>query len=265
MKNNSYTALAQFYDRFNTGADYKKTADCLKSVFDIYSFSPKLILDLACGTGNLTLELDSRRYDMIGLDLSADMLNAAILKKRKNKDGSILWLNQDMRGFELYGTVDAVVCCFDSLNYLPEEDGLISCIKCVHNYLNPGGVFVFDVNTLYKFEYILGSNDIIIEKNGDFCIWRNSFSKRKSLAVYELDMFIKNKDGSYKKYSEQQSQRYYKLEYIIGILLNAGFESIKLFYDYNPEDICGADDSDIKEFIKKHPKAERYYVACRKK
>lgn len=260
----SYTAIAVYYDRFNQGVSYKKTADCLIAVFNMYSYSPELILDMACGTGNLTLEFDSRGYDMTGLDLSADMLSVAASKKRKRKNGNILWLNQDMRNFELYGSVDAVLCCFDSLNYIPDDEGLINCFKSVYNYLESGGLFVFDINTLYKFEYVLGSNDIIIEKNGDFCLWRNNFSKRKSSAEYELTFFIGEKDGSYKKYFEFQRQKYYKIEFITDILYSVGFRNIKIFFDYKPENICGSDELGVNAFLKKHEKAERYCVACRK-
>ncbi|MCL2774345.1 MAG: class I SAM-dependent methyltransferase, partial [Oscillospiraceae bacterium] len=168
--NKQFSVLAQYYDILNYNADYKKVADYIEDVFIIYGKSPELVLDLACGTGSLTVELDKRGYDMIGLDSSPEMLSVAYAQKP-----NILWINQDMCGFELYGTVDAVVCCFDSLNYILDEEKIDKCFGLVRNYLNPGGLFIFDVNSKYKFENIYANNDIVLENSGVFCSWQNSY------------------------------------------------------------------------------------------
>ena len=160
-----YGAIARVYDKFNREEiNYSAWADFIEKIFDRFSpHKPELVLDLACGTGTMTRELARRGYDMIGVDASADMLSEAYC----NGDGErILYLNQDMRSFELYGTVGAVVCCLDSLNYLVNDGDLGTTFATVHNYLDPDGLFIFDMNTPYKFENIYSDNAYVLEDDG---------------------------------------------------------------------------------------------------
>ena len=157
-----YQAIARVYDRLNAEIDYTAWADFLERCFDRFlPTRPELVLDLACGTGSMTLALASRGYDMIGVDGSAEMLSEAY--SRATEQPGILFLQQDMRTFELYGTVGAVTCCLDSLNYLLCTDDLDACFACVHNYLDPNGLFLFDMNTPYKFSNVYANNAYVLE------------------------------------------------------------------------------------------------------
>jgi len=224
--------LANYYDVLNYNANYKKVADYIETVFNMYQKKPNLVLDLACGTGNLTLELSKRGYDMTGVDLSADMLSVASLKSKKN---NILWLNQDMRSFELYGTVDAVICCFDSLNYILDDDGIEKCFSLVNNYLDPGGLFIFDVNSKYKFESIYANNNFVLEKKDVFCSWQNYYSKKNKTCDFYITLFAKQFDGKHKRYNETQKEKYHSEKFLKTCLINAGFEDIRLFCDFNAD------------------------------
>ena len=201
----SYSAIAECYDALNSHIDYESFANFLNKEIRAGGESDgSIVLDLACGTGNITLPLLKRGYDMIGVDLSGDMLNIA----RNKKDGDkVLWLCQDMRSFELYGTVGAVVCCLDSINYLTSRQGLDKCFSLVHNYLDPNGIFIFDVNTPYKFEHVYGNNHYILEDDGIYCGWQNYFDKKSGLCDFELSFFYENDDGSYTRLDETQTER----------------------------------------------------------
>lgn len=229
---NNFGVLARYYDALNFGADYKKVADYIEEVFRLYQKKPELVLDMACGTGSLTLELKKRGYDMTGLDLSAEMLSAAAAKKN-TKD--ILWLNQDMTSFELYGTVDAAVCCFDSLNYLTDPADVKKCFALVHNYLNPGGLFVFDVNSKHKFEFVYADNNFIIEnaKKKIFCSWQNRYRKKTGTCDFFITLFAGRPDGSYTRFDQTQREKYHSGEFLKDALSKAGFADINIFYDFD--------------------------------
>ena len=148
-----YDEFANIYDRLQN-IDYASFVDYYQKIFESFSLKPELVLDLACGTGNVTIPLAERGYDMIGVDMSGEMLNIAADKARaKNLD--ILFLNQDMTEFELYGTVDAIVCSLDGVNYLTEDWQLEQLFALVKNYLNPDGIFIFDINSKYKLSKVL--------------------------------------------------------------------------------------------------------------
>ena len=225
-----FEILAGYYDNLNYNADYKKVADYIESVFEIYNKKPELVLDLACGTGNLTLELDRRGYDMTGVDLSAEMLSVAYIK---SEGKNILWLNQDMCGFELYGTVDAIVCCYDSLNYILDGEKIKKCFKLVYNYLNPGGLFIFDVNSKYKFEFIYANNNFVLESEQVFCSWQNYYNKKNKTCDFRLTFFARQADGSYKRYEETQREKYHGVKFFKDVLTDAGFGNLNIFYDFS--------------------------------
>lgn len=225
------------------------------------------ILDLGCGTGTLTQLLAGRGYEMIGIDNAQEMLQIA-MEKRDASGLDILYLLQDMREFELYGTVGAVVCVCDSINYLLEEEEIVQTFRLVNNYLFPGGVFLFDFNTVYKYETILG--DTTIAENREDCsfIWDNYYHEAEEINEYDLTIFVKvnagmtgdtavtgadrkqEEGGSYQKFQETHYQRGYRLEQMRDFLERAGMVFLE------------AVDADTQEAVS--DVSERIYVVARK-
>lgn len=228
----SYEALSRVYDRLMGEVDYAAIADLYERIFRDYGIRPSLALDLGCGTGSMTLELARRGYDMIGVDASAQMLSAAFERKYEAALPDVLFLQQDMCAFELYGTVGAAVSTLDCVNYLTEEGDLDRCFALVHNYLDPDGVFVFDVNTPYKFEHVYGDNAYILEtEDGDFCGWQNTYDPESRLCSFALSVFTQDPDGRYTRADEEQTERCYTKEELTAALTRAGFADIAFFGD----------------------------------
>ncbi len=240
-----YNAIARVYDKLNAEIDYSEWADFIEKCFDKFlDKRPDLLLDLACGTGRMTRELAARGYDMIGIDGSEDMLAVAMSKNPEEEDQRILYLKQDMREFELYGTVGAIVSCLDSINYILDEKDLSRVFSLAHNYLDPDGLFIFDVNTPYKFENIYSDNayileDEICEEYGDeteryevYCGWQNFYDKKTSLCEFYLTLF-EELDGKYLRSDEHQTERCYSEDILRAALENNGFEIIGFFGGYD--------------------------------
>lgn len=226
-----YGAIADIYDRLNAEIDYGAWADFIEKSFARYlALKPSLVLDLACGTGSMTVELSSRGYDMIGVDGSEEMLSVAY---ERSAGKNILYLLQDMRRFELYGTVGAVTCCLDSLNYLVGEGDLDECFATVHNYLEPDGLFLFDMNTPYKFEKVYGDHSYILEDEGAYCGWQNEYDEKTHLCHFYLSVFREDEEGGYFREDEEQCERCYSMGEIREALEGAGFELLSVSADYS--------------------------------
>ena len=249
-----YEAIARVYDKLNAQIDYGKWADFFEMCFDRYlSEKPELVLDLACGTGRMTRELRGRGYDMIGVDGSADMLSEA--RYTYDSEG-ILYLCQDMRELELYGTVGATVCCLDSINYLLDEKDLERTFSLVHNYLDSDGLFIFDVNSPRKFERVYSDNAYILEDEDEsgaavFCGWQNEYDPQSGICDFYLTLFEENEDGSYSRSDEHQRERCYTLGEIKQTLEKSGMEFLGAFSGFDFDEISDADD--------------RWYIAARAK
>lgn len=242
-----YDAIARVYDRLNSELDYEAWADFFEGLFDRFlEKRPELVLDLACGTGPMTRTLAKRGYDMIGVDGSEEMLAKAYAE-----GGGILYLLQDMRELELYGTVGATVCCLDSINYLLEERDVARVFSLVHNYLDPDGLFLFDVNSPYKFERIYGDNAYILEDETAFCGWQNEYDRETGICDFYLSIFEEQRDGSYLRADEHQRERCYERDTLCRLLTEAGFEVLGLYGDYE-----GSSPSET---------TERWYFAARAK
>lgn len=257
MSYDGYRAIARVYDRLNAEIDYTAWADFIERCFEKYlPAKPELVLDLACGTGRMTRELAGRGYDMIGIDGSAEMLSEAYAR---SETSGVLYLQQDMREFELYGTVGAITCCLDSLNYLPTAADLSRCFACVHNYLDPDGLFLFDMNTPYKFREIYGNNAYVLEdefpEDGTekpmlvYCGWQNFFHPETGDCEFELSLFEELPDGTYRRSDEHQVEHCFTMEEITSALKNAGMELLGVFADY--------------AFAEPDDKTERWYFAAR--
>lgn len=245
----SYTSLAKYYDRLNCDINYTEWAAFLHRCLNKYGVKKgSLVLDLACGTGNISIPLAKLGYDVIGADLSPEMLEEAFFKSQE-EGINILWLCQDMRSFELYGTVGAIVCCLDSINYLTGKQGFLKCLSLVHNYLDPDGIFIFDVNTPYKFKNIYGNNHYIIEADGVYCGWKNYYDSKSELCDFELSLFTKNDDGTYDRHYELQRERCYSKAFIEKALQKSGFEIMAVVSDFEMKSTSDED--------------ERWFFVCR--
>lgn len=222
-----YNNFAYIYDKLMYDVDYSKWADYIESILKRNGIKPELLLDLGCGTGSFTSEMADRGYDMIGIDRSVDMLNCA-KEKAENKGLDILYLCQDMTEFELYGTVDAIVCLMDSINYITSKNDVKKVLKLVKNYLNPGGIFIFDINSSYKFQNIL-SNNVFYDINDEVTyIWQNRYDGKRKLCEFDLTFFVK--DGTnYKKYDETHTERNYSVSELKRMIKSSEMELLDTF------------------------------------
>lgn len=234
-----YSAIAGVYDKLNKDIDYSAWASFLEECFGRFgAVKPEIVLDLACGTGRMTRELAARGYDMIGVDGSADMLGEAYSAGGEG----ILYLLQDMRELELYGTVGATVCCLDSLNYLLGDGELSKVASLVHNYSDPDGLFIFDMNSEYKFENIYADNAYVLEDEGDdgaaiYCGWQNFYDKETGLCDFYLSVFTEDEGGAYIRADEHQRERCYTLEEVKKTLTDSGFELVGVYSGFGFENI----------------------------
>lgn len=228
-----YDLIAPFYDAVNKAVDPKKFADFYEQCFTKWlDKKPELLLDLACGTGKVTREMARRGYDMIGVDNSPEMLDRARLgAEREGCGAEILWLLQDMTELELYGTVDAVLCSLDSINHLSDEEELCTVFSLVHNYLNPDGLFLFNVNGRHKFETVYADRIYTMEEGKYFCIWENRYRKRTRLCDFYITVFERRRDGSYLRHDAVETERMFPLRTLMRALETAGFSVLGAFSD----------------------------------
>ena len=229
IDNSSYTSFAEVYDSLTYDVEYENRVNYIEKLFKKFSDIPvSMVLDLACGTGTVSVMLSDRGYDVIGVDASEEMLLQA---NKKQGDRDILFINQEMRDFELYGTVDAVVCLLDSVNYVLDEEDLLSCFKWVNNYLNPGGLFIFDINTKHKLENVLAGNIFNDEKDGVFYSWENYFDDEENICEFDINFFVKKRDNSYKRFNEIHYERAYTDREIKSMLKKAKLELVAVYDD----------------------------------
>ena len=219
----SYESFARVYDLFMDNIPYEKWCQNIRNLLERYEIREGLVLELGCGTGSMTERLAQAGYDMIGVDNSLEMLEAAI-EKRDASGSDILYLLQDMREFELYGTVRAVVSVCDSLNYITDPRDLLAVFRLVNNYLDPGGVFLFDLNTPYKYETLLGDSVIAENREEGSFIWENWYDSETKINEYDLTLFIKEKGELYRRFQETHYQRAYSPAEVRRAAAEAGME-----------------------------------------
>ncbi|KEZ86224.1 class I SAM-dependent DNA methyltransferase [Lacrimispora celerecrescens] len=231
----AYTSFAEVYDRFMDNIPYKDWCEYVTGLLNEYGIRDGLILDLGCGTGSLTELLAERGYDMIGVDNSEDMLQIA-MDKREKSGKDILYLMQDMREFELYGTVRAVLSICDCMNYILEYEDMVEVFRLVNNYLDPGGIFIFDLNTIYKYETLMGESTIAEDREECSFIWDNYYDKESKINEYDLSLFIRQEEDLYRKYTENHYQRAYYLEEVKLAINEAGMDFVSAFdaFTQNP-------------------------------
>lgn len=266
----AYTSFAEVYDRFMDNVPYDKWCEVITSYLKEFNIDDGLVLDLGCGTGTLTAMLSELGYDMIGVDMSEDML--AMAMEKSGYDSGILYLCQDMREFELYGTVRAIVSACDSMNYLTEDKDLKTVFALAKNYLDYDGIFVFDMNTKYKYEKLLADNTFAENREECSFIWENSYDEQSQINQYDLTLFVKADDSEeyedasideenadyvedemipFYRYREIHYQKAYDLEIVKEYIKESGL-ILEAVYDGYTHDAV-RDDSERVTFIARKP------------
>ena len=232
----SYTSFARVYDLFMDNVPYEEWSRYLETLFKEYGIEDGLVLDLGCGTGKLTRLMEQKGYDMIGVDNSYEMLDIAREYSNENSNENILYLMQDMREFELYGTVRAVYSACDSVNYILDEEELRQVFALVNNYLDPGGIFVFDINSSFKYHKLLAENTFAETREEGSFIWENYFDEEEGINEYDLTLYIKESEEHFARFQEVHYQKCYELETVIRLLKEAGLEFVAAYdaYTKNP-------------------------------
>lgn len=258
-----YALLSEYYDRFTDDVPYERWADFFEHIFEQKGQKPEIVLDLACGTGSLTRILARRGYEMVAVDQSEDMLMVAMdscadepLEKRP------VFLNQSMDELNLYGTIDACVCCLDSVNYVADPEVLREAFRRVQLFLMPDALFIFDINTRAKLERIDGQS-FVREDEDVYCVWQAQIDE--DICHYDFDIFELNEQGAWNRYQEHHAERIYSVEYLKSMLEEIGYTDIEIRGELS-DDAPSADEERIffiarcgrqqKSEIKKHTKIE---------
>ncbi|MBR2591023.1 MAG: class I SAM-dependent methyltransferase [Clostridia bacterium] len=223
-----YEQFASYYDAFTTNVNYESRADYFDALIERFGSGKGILLDLACGTGTLSFAMEARGYDVIAADISAEMLDAAIEKKIES-GSSIMFLHQDMTALDLFGTVSATICALDSINHLDSIQKVEQAFEKVSLFTEPGGVFIFDVNTLYKHIHVLGDKAFILESDDCFLAWQNELCADNSVKIF-LDFFTPQGD-LYSRESEFITEYYYSDDQLKSAVQKAGFTLCGIFDD----------------------------------
>ena len=231
----AYTSFAQVYDLFMDNVPYEQWCEFLCRLLKKQNIADGPVLDLGCGTGKMTRLMSERGYDMTGVDNSAEMLQIAAMQQT---DVPILYLLQDMQELELDGCVRAVYSVCDCINYVIDEEELLSAFEKVYEYLEENGVFIFDVNTSYKYTELLAKNTFAESREEGSFIWDNYYDAEEEINEYDLTLFIREKDGLYRKFAETHYQRNYAVETLQEMLHKAGFTVIAIYDDYTDAPLC---------------------------
>lgn len=245
-----YKSFARFYDLLTSNISYPARALYFDGIIRKYGGKRGLLLDLACGTGTLSAEFAALGYDVVAVDGSPDMLSFACAKYASDEDsggiaGGMQFLCQDMTRLDLFGTVGAAVCALDGLNHLKSAADFERALKRVALFCEPGGLFVFDLNTPHKHRNVLGNNAFVYDFEEVFCVWRNVFTERDLRVDVRLDFFEKQEKNAYIKYGESFSETAYPIEVTDKMLTDCGFKILAKFGNYTHEDYKDGDEKII--------------------
>ncbi len=224
----AYSSFASVYDELTGNVDYKKRAEYIMSILADNDIRGGLLLDLACGTGSLSLEFSKNGFEVIGTDASPDMLMQAQSKACAEGE-NILFLCQKMQDTDLYGTVKAIVCSLDSINHLADAEEMRKTFNVLKNFIDDGGIMIFDVNTIYKHKEILGNNTFIYDEKNVYCVWQNSLCADGVTVNINLDFFVKEDDGLYTRFSESFKETAFSDEELTQAAQDAGFSVLKRY------------------------------------
>ena len=244
-----YDNFSRFYDRLTDNVEYEKRADYFCRLLSLCGINGGILLDLGCGTGSMSVKMAQKGFDVIGVDSSVGMLNAARQKAFESGE-QILLLNQEMQSIDLYGTVDCAICVLDGINHLPCVDDVRKTFERVSLFMNKGGAFIFDVNTVFKHREILADNAFVYEFDDLFCVWQNNYNEKDNSVDILLD-FFEEEDGVYYRSGESFTEQAYDLDLIASLLSETGFELIGVYDDMTTE--------------KAAPDSERAVFSARKK
>ena len=246
----AYSSFAQVYDMFMDNVPYEEWSRYLIGLLKEYGIEDGLVADLGCGTGKITRLLSDAGYDMIGVDNAAEMLEIAREIQEDEERDDIWYLLQDMRELELSGEVNAMVSICDSMNYILEEEELKEVFLRVKEYLQTGGIFIFDMNTLHKYRDMIGETTIAENRDEGSFIWDNYFYEDEMVNEYELTLFIREENGLFRKYEETHYQRAYELDTVKRLIEEAGLKFVTAY------------DAFTKEPVNRD--SERMYIIARK-
>lgn len=238
-----YGNFAHYYDILTGNISYKDRAAYFDMLIKKHGGKKNLLLDLACGTGSLSEEMCRLGYDVIAVDGSEEMLNEA-LDKKFDSGLNIQYLCQDMTKLDMFGTIDVTICALDSLNHLPNLDAIKQTINRVSLFCEPGGLFIFDVNTPYKHKNVLGNNTFIYDMEDVYCVWQNTYTEEDNRVEMWLDFFEKQENGSYERYDESFSEIAFDDAVIEKIVADSGMEIVGK-YDYDTTEPTKADSEKI--------------------
>jgi ubiquinone/menaquinone biosynthesis C-methylase UbiE len=228
LKIKPYSRIAEVYDDLMTAVDYASWAGYIDQLIKRCGMGPGAgLLDIACGTGSLALLLAGKGYNVDGMDLSREMLKIAT-KKAKGMRVKAEFFEGDIKGFEVKNNYDVITCCFDSVNYLSTPEELSACFGSVHKALKPGGVFIFDVNTIYALEHFWGDNTEMRDDKGVISIWSNRYLPSSQTSELELTVFVP-RGSLYEKIAERHTERAYPLGDLKEILISVGFSKVEYF------------------------------------
>ena len=226
----AYEALAGYYDELTDDVGYAHRADHIEKLFKKSRIPIHTVLDLACGTGTMTAILTERGYELIAVDGSADMLMVAREKAEGLQGEPPIFLEQPMPELDLYGTVDAAICCLDSLNYLTRPADVQKTFERLHLFIAPGGLLVFDISSALKLRELDGQ--VFLDETDDvYCVWRAEYQKRNQTVTYWMDIFSQREDGAWDRSFEEHRQRAYEVDDLKTWLMEAGFTNIRTYGD----------------------------------
>lgn len=243
----AYTSFAQVYDLFMDNVPYEEWGAFLQEQLAAHGIEDGVVLELGCGTGRMTRIMAAYGYDMIGVDNAIDMLSLAMAKE--DADSGILYLLQDMQELSLNGTVRAIYSACDCMNYILEEEGLLQVFCHVREFLDENGIFLFDMNTPYKYRELLAENTFAENRSEGSFIWENYFDDNEKINEYDLTLFIRNEDGLFEKYEETHYQRAYEMGQVRSLLEQAGLTVLGIYDAYTDSPLM--EESERAMFIAK--------------
>lgn len=230
-----YKEFASLYDELMNDFDYEMWFNYIEDIFKKYGKNPKYILEMACGTGNLSLHLADKGYRLTCFDLSEEMLSKAYIKLNKYKNVKLL--NGNMIDFKISNKFQAIVSICDSINYIVDKGDLKATFENVFNHLEDDGIFIFDINSFYKLSEVIGNNTFVEDRDDVFYTWQNYYNDQENICEFYLTFFLSEGDDKYIRFDEEHKERAYKTNEIVELLNSVGFKLVECFEAFTTEPI----------------------------